>query len=99
MSVPAPEAAEMQTENDETTKSNEMQQPADQTSEAVSTEENDEAGLSELALPRWSIVTFEGVAMSGLSYDEARELLGKLQKQNISGLCIVTEEAAARISK
>lgn len=59
----------------------------------------EEIPLSELAAPRWSVVTFESVAVSGLSYDEAAEWLNKLNKQKVSGLCIVTDEAAARISK
>ncbi|HEX8736411.1 MAG TPA: hypothetical protein VF721_13870 [Pyrinomonadaceae bacterium] len=53
---------------------------------------------SELNEPRWSVVSFESVAVYGLPYAEARNWLEKLQKQNISGLCIVTDEAAARIS-
>lgn len=53
---------------------------------------------SELNEPRWSVVSFESVAVRGLPYAEARNWLEKLQKQNISGLCIVTDEAAARIS-
>jgi hypothetical protein len=53
---------------------------------------------SELNEPRWSVVSFESVAVHGLPYAEARNWLEKLQKQNVSGLCIVTDEAAARIS-
>ena len=53
---------------------------------------------SELNEPRWSVVSFESVAVHGLPYAEAQNWLEKLQKQNISGLCIVTDEAAARIS-
>jgi hypothetical protein len=53
---------------------------------------------SELGEPRWSVVSFESVAVHGLPYAEARNWLEKLQKQDIAGLCIVTDEAAARIS-
>jgi hypothetical protein len=53
---------------------------------------------SELNEPRWSVVSFESVAVHGLPYAEAQKWLEKLQKQNISGLCIITDEAAARIS-
>ena len=53
---------------------------------------------SELNEPCWSVVSFESVAVHGLPYREAQKWLEKLQKQNISGLCIVTDEAAARIS-
>lgn len=59
----------------------------------------DETQVSELTAPRWSVVTFESVAVSGLSYAEAAKWMDKLSKQKISGLCIITDEAAARISK
>lgn len=53
---------------------------------------------SELGEPRWSVVSFESVAVHGLNYADAKNWLEKLQKQNISGLCIITDEAAARMS-
>ena len=55
--------------------------------------------VSEIAAPRWSVVSFESVAVSNLSYDEAVKWMKKLGKQKIPGLCIITDEAAARISK
>ncbi len=54
---------------------------------------------SELNDSRWSIVTFEGVALRGLPYAEALKKIKSLDKQKVSGLCIVTDEAAARVSK
>jgi hypothetical protein len=54
---------------------------------------------SELGEPRWSVVSFESVAVHGLTYADAKTWLEKLQKQNVSGLCIITDEAAARMSK
>ena len=54
---------------------------------------------SELELPVWSVVTFEKTAASGLTYDEAAETLEKLKAKKVSGLCIVTDEAAARLTK
>jgi hypothetical protein len=57
--------------------------------------ENDVA--SELNEPRWSVVSFESVAVHGLTYADAKNWLEKLQKQDIAGLCVVTDEAAARI--
>lgn len=56
-------------------------------------------GLSELNAPRWSVVSFEKCVAKNLSYAEAAEELGRLRKQKVSGLCIITDEAAARISK
>jgi hypothetical protein len=57
-----------------------------------------ETGLSELLEPRWSVITFEGCAVCGLNYDEATTWMQKLKNQGLSGLCIVTDEAAERIS-
>jgi hypothetical protein len=54
---------------------------------------------NELDEPRWSVVSFESVAVSGLPYAEARNWLAKLAKQKVSGLCIVTDEAAARMAE
>ncbi len=52
---------------------------------------------SELDAPVWSVVTFEKVAAKGLSYAEAAEKLEKLKSEKVSGLCVVTDEAAARL--
>lgn len=57
----------------------------------------DEAS-SELSETRWSIVTFETIAARGLSYDEALRAIKDLEQQKKNGLCIVTDEAAARAS-
>lgn len=45
----------------------------------------------------WSVVTYESVAVGNLTYDEALDWVRKLDEQKVSGLCIVTDEAAARI--
>lgn len=52
---------------------------------------------SELELPVWSVVTFEKTAASGLTYEQAAAKLEKLKSEKVSGLCIVTDEAAARM--
>lgn len=53
---------------------------------------------SELNEPRWSVITYETVAVSGLTYDEAATWMEKLDAQKVSGLCIVTDRAAQRFS-
>lgn len=53
---------------------------------------------SELSEPLWSVITFDECAASGLKYIEAVKILLKLEAQKVSGLCIVTDEAAARMS-
>jgi len=53
---------------------------------------------SELAEQRWSVVTFESRAASGLTYDEAVRKLDELREENKFGLCIITDEAAERVN-
>lgn len=53
---------------------------------------------SELVEPIWSVVTYETVAASGLTYEEAEKLAERLRAERVSGLCIITDEAANRIS-
>ena len=69
-------------------------EPVTESNEAESAEEK-----TELEQATWSVITFEGVAVSGLTYEEAHQWLDKLSQQKISGLCIVTDEAAARMAK
>ena len=52
---------------------------------------------SELNAPRWSVVSFEKCIAGNLTYAEASEKLFELDAEKISGLCIVTDEAAQRI--
>jgi len=53
---------------------------------------------SELNEPRWSVVTFESCAASRLTYQQAAQKLRELAAKKVSGLCIVTDDTAARIS-
>lgn len=73
--------------------------PETEMSKEETTQSNEPETTAELELANWSVITFEGVAVSGLTYEEARKWLGKLSEQKISGLCIVTDEAAARMVK
>ena len=54
---------------------------------------------SELEQPMWSVVTFEKRAAKNLTYAAAAEKLEKLKAEKVSGLCIITDEAAARLTK
>jgi len=65
---------------------------------ASTTEEiSEESDISELNTACWSVVSFEKCIASGLNYTEATEKLNELIVKKISGLCIVTDEAAGRI--
>lgn len=54
---------------------------------------------SELEKPIWSVVSFDQQQAGGLTYKQAIVLLSELDAYDISGLCIVTDEAALRISQ
>ena len=56
-----------------------------------------EAVPGELNQTIWSVVSFEKCLKDGLTYDEAVRTLEKFKKKKMSGLCIITDEAAARI--
>ena len=110
MSTPLLEALDTQTELDMQTENEETANRDETTATAAAAEgdagvspagetDTDENAPNELALPLWSIVTFEGVAVRGITYEEALKWMEKLREQNISGLCIVTDEAATRISE
>jgi len=54
--------------------------------------------ISELREPRWSVVSFEQRIAKNLTYEEAVKKIADLEKQRVSGLCLITDEAAKRIS-
>ncbi len=54
--------------------------------------------VSELREPRWSVVSFELRAAKNLTYAEAEQQIARMKKEGISGLCIITDEAAERIA-
>lgn len=55
------------------------------------------ATLSELSEPRWSVVSFDKREAGGLTYGEAVELTSELDSKSVTGLCIVTDDAASRV--
>lgn len=58
---------------------------------------SDENFSGELNQPRWSVVSFEKIKLQNLTYAEAAQKLEEFAGEGGSGLCIVTDEAAARI--
>ena len=53
---------------------------------------------TELEQPRWSVVSFEKCERGNLTYADAASLLANLDENGVTGLCIVTDETAARLS-
>lgn len=50
----------------------------------------------ELDEPRWSVVSFDRLEARGLTYSKAIKVMFDLEIEGVSGLCIVTDEAAKR---
>lgn len=46
--------------------------------------------------PVWAVVSFDKVEAGGLRYYQAAELIRELEAHGISGLCIITDDAALR---
>lgn len=58
-----------------------------------------ESTVAELEANRWAVISFDRCEATGLTFDEARARLAELENQHIAGLCIVTDEVAARLRK
>ncbi|MBV9959432.1 MAG: hypothetical protein JO360_13490 [Acidobacteria bacterium] len=52
--------------------------------------------MSELTDQHWAVISERGVESSGLSYQDALQLMRRLESQKVHGLCIVTDAAAER---
>jgi hypothetical protein len=88
----------MKTESEENQKSNETAS-ARKTDVASPTKvASNEDFSGELNAPHWSVVSFETCLASGLTYDKAVKKMKQFTTKKIAGLCIVTDEAAERIT-
>ncbi len=88
----------MEIENEENQKSDEAA-TAQNTEIAPAVEAvSDEFFPSELNDPRWSVISFEKSEATDLTYDEAAQKLQGLEMNGVFGLCVVTNEAAKKVS-
>jgi hypothetical protein len=53
--------------------------------------------MSELNERRWAVLSERGCEQAGLNYEEAAGLVARLRAERVSGLCIVTAEAASHL--
>ena len=53
--------------------------------------------MSELSERRWAVLSERGSEAAGLTYDEAAALARELRGRDISGLCVITDEAARHL--
>jgi hypothetical protein len=54
--------------------------------------------VSELGQEKWTVISERGREASGLIYEDARRLVHRLTGEGRHGLCIVTDEAAQRLT-
>jgi hypothetical protein len=55
--------------------------------------------MSELRERRWAVLSERGCEDSSLSYEEAAGLVARLKAERVSGLCVVTDAAAAHLPR
>ena len=55
--------------------------------------------MSELGEKRWAVISERGPEESGLTYDQAHQLVRRLRAEGLHGLSIITDEAAHRIAR
>lgn len=67
------------------------------TENSTENQENTEQEKPELREARWSVISFDKCEARNLSYEEAERKIAELEAQKFSGLCIVTDEVAAKM--
>jgi len=55
--------------------------------------------MSELNERRWAVLSERGCEDAGLSYEEASATVARLRGERLSGLCVVTDTAAAHLPR
>jgi hypothetical protein len=55
--------------------------------------------MSELRERRWAVLSERGCEGAGLSYEEAAGVIARLRAERLSGLCVVTDAAAAHLPR
>jgi hypothetical protein len=53
---------------------------------------------SELGSEKWAVISERGCEATSLTHEEARRLVHRLAGEGRHGLCIVTDDAASRIT-
>ena len=55
--------------------------------------------MSELNERRWAVLSERGCEDAGLSYEEAAATVARLKAERVSGLCVITDAAAAHVPR
>ena len=54
--------------------------------------------MSELTEPRWAVLSERGCEATGLTYAQASEMMRALVREKVSGVSVITDDAARRSS-
>lgn len=54
--------------------------------------------MSDLGKEKWSVISDRGCEATGLAHEEARRLVHRLTGEGRRGLCIISDEAAKRMT-
>ena len=65
----------------------------------TSKDDVEKSSACELQQAIWSVISFDQYEAAGLTYAAALRKLEELENRSIAGLCIVTDQAAARTGK
>lgn len=52
--------------------------------------------IDELEEPRWAVISFDRCEAGNLTYEAAARMLVELEVAGANGLCVVTDQTAAR---
>lgn len=52
--------------------------------------------MSELTEKQWAVLSEHGCEATGLTYADAHQLMRDLVRERVSGLCVITDDAARR---
>ncbi|HKR01675.1 MAG TPA: hypothetical protein VJT09_13430 [Pyrinomonadaceae bacterium] len=55
--------------------------------------------MSELTEQRWAVLSERGCEAMGLSYAQAAEMMRALVRQKVSGVSVITDDAARRAAR
>lgn len=67
------------------------------TENSIENQENIATETPELRDACWSVISFDKCEAKNLTYEEAERKIAELEAQKFSGLCIVTNEVAAKM--
>jgi len=67
------------------------------TENSTENQENSIQETPELREARWSVISFDKCEARNLTYEKAEQKIAELEAQKFSGLCVVTDEVAAKM--